>query len=147
MKPDDPRHGTTAGYQAHLTAGVKMCDPCAKAARAYRTKHRRPFEPCRSCAKPCQSRSGLCIACRPRSEEDRRVRPCTQCGAKTKAKSGMCATCRPERAKPTARRKPRPTELAESDLLLDGWWVSDGRTQRWVAATDEDYRRWARGAA
>jgi len=35
MTPDDPRHGTNAGYVAHRTTGVEPCQPCRKAAADY----------------------------------------------------------------------------------------------------------------
>ena len=31
MSPDDPRHGTQAGYQAHIRAGIPTCQPCRNA--------------------------------------------------------------------------------------------------------------------
>lgn len=35
MQPDDPRHGTTAGYNAHRYQGEVACRPCKNAAAAY----------------------------------------------------------------------------------------------------------------
>lgn len=35
MSPDDPRHGTYAGAQAHKKTGTPICDPCREARRAY----------------------------------------------------------------------------------------------------------------
>lgn len=35
MSPDDPRHGTYAGYQAHRKAGELACQPCLKANAEY----------------------------------------------------------------------------------------------------------------
>lgn len=35
MTPDDPRHGTWAGYCAHRAAGVPACDDCRRAAARY----------------------------------------------------------------------------------------------------------------
>lgn len=35
MTPDDPRHGTVAGYIAHRISGVPRCDACRTAARLY----------------------------------------------------------------------------------------------------------------
>lgn len=35
MSPEDPRHGTTAGYNAHRYDGEKACDRCKAAAAAY----------------------------------------------------------------------------------------------------------------
>lgn len=34
MSPDDPRHGTYAGYVAHNN-GTRACEPCREAARRY----------------------------------------------------------------------------------------------------------------
>ena len=31
MKPDDPRHGTSRGYQTHLRHGETACLPCRRA--------------------------------------------------------------------------------------------------------------------
>lgn len=36
MAPDDPRHGTHAGYQKHRMDGEKACPPCLAAAADYR---------------------------------------------------------------------------------------------------------------
>ena len=35
MKPDDPRHGTYAGAQAHTKDSEPVCRPCREAATAY----------------------------------------------------------------------------------------------------------------
>lgn len=35
MQPDDPRHGTTAGYNAHRYQGETACAACKSAAAAY----------------------------------------------------------------------------------------------------------------
>ena len=35
MTPNDPRHGTSAGYDAHRRNGEKACDPCRDAACRY----------------------------------------------------------------------------------------------------------------
>ncbi|MCB9377045.1 MAG: hypothetical protein H6515_14415 [Microthrixaceae bacterium] len=35
MTPDDPRHGTTAGYDQHCRTGVPACKPCRSAAAMY----------------------------------------------------------------------------------------------------------------
>jgi hypothetical protein len=35
VTPDDPRHGTNAGYIAHTVARVPPCDPCRAASAAY----------------------------------------------------------------------------------------------------------------
>lgn len=35
MTPDDPRHGTQAGYSAHKNAGTKACQACRDAAARY----------------------------------------------------------------------------------------------------------------
>jgi hypothetical protein len=44
--PDDPRHGTNAGYQAHHKWGVPMCQPCrsAHAAQHQQFRNRRYLE-------------------------------------------------------------------------------------------------------
>ena len=31
MSPDDPRHGTSAGHQAHVAQGDEPCEPCCRA--------------------------------------------------------------------------------------------------------------------
>lgn len=31
MSPDDPRHGTSAGHQAHVAQGEEPCEPCCRA--------------------------------------------------------------------------------------------------------------------
>ena len=41
MSPDDPRHGTTAGYQAHRRAKESACDPCRQAQAAASAARRR----------------------------------------------------------------------------------------------------------
>lgn len=38
MAPDDPRHGTIAGYSAHRVAGVPHCGPCIAASTEYQRK-------------------------------------------------------------------------------------------------------------
>ena len=35
MSPDDPRHGTNAGYRAHQDAGTEPCQPCRDGAARY----------------------------------------------------------------------------------------------------------------
>lgn len=35
MSPDDPRHGTNAGYYAHHRAGQSPCVPCRRASKRY----------------------------------------------------------------------------------------------------------------
>jgi hypothetical protein len=40
MSPDDPRHGTSAGYNAHYKTDLDPCEPC-KAAKARYEKRRR----------------------------------------------------------------------------------------------------------
>ena len=35
MRADDERHGTTAGYAAHLRRGERPCGPCRDAKNAY----------------------------------------------------------------------------------------------------------------
>lgn len=35
MLPDDPRHGTTAGANAHYAARVPLCQPCKDSRREY----------------------------------------------------------------------------------------------------------------
>lgn len=37
---DDPRHGTYAGYQAHLSQGFAACGACLKAANSYMREYR-----------------------------------------------------------------------------------------------------------
>lgn len=44
MSPEDPRHGTVAGYVAHVKAGGPKCHPCQLAARLYeRNRHARRY--------------------------------------------------------------------------------------------------------
>lgn len=38
MSPEDPRHGTEAGYQAHKRDREKACRPCTDAAVAARAR-------------------------------------------------------------------------------------------------------------
>lgn len=38
MLPDDPRHGTTAGYHAHIGSGAEPCEPCRRAIAGYEAK-------------------------------------------------------------------------------------------------------------
>lgn len=40
MSPDDPRHGTPAGYQRHRRDQEQACQPCKGAARAYAAANR-----------------------------------------------------------------------------------------------------------
>ena len=35
MSPDDPRHGSNAGYRAHQDAGTEPCQPCRDGAARY----------------------------------------------------------------------------------------------------------------
>ena len=35
MNPDDPRHGSYAGWQAHERSGAPLCEPCRKARNRY----------------------------------------------------------------------------------------------------------------
>lgn len=35
MSPDDPRHGTVAGYVQHTRRGIAACEPCRKAKMRY----------------------------------------------------------------------------------------------------------------
>lgn len=35
MTPDDPRHGTVAGYGAHRRSGFPICEPCRRANTMY----------------------------------------------------------------------------------------------------------------
>lgn len=35
LTPDDPRHGTANGYQAHRREGTNACDPRRKGMSAY----------------------------------------------------------------------------------------------------------------
>lgn len=44
MAPDDQRHGTNAGYQAHRRAGQPTCTPCRKARREYYRARNRALE-------------------------------------------------------------------------------------------------------
>jgi hypothetical protein len=41
MQPDDPRHGTYAGGQAHIRARTPMCEPCRQSFLKYRNQRRR----------------------------------------------------------------------------------------------------------
>lgn len=47
MQPDDPRHGTNAGYIAHVFSRVEPCDACRDAGAAYQRERdkRRYFAP------------------------------------------------------------------------------------------------------
>lgn len=38
MSPDDPRHGTPAGYNAHKRAGQTACDPCKRGIAGYQAR-------------------------------------------------------------------------------------------------------------
>jgi len=40
MAPDDPRHGTYAGVQAHGWEGSPKCKPCLRAAKVYMQRYR-----------------------------------------------------------------------------------------------------------
>ena len=40
MNPDDPRHGTPAGYQAHRKAGETPCRTCKDAQNVYMARYR-----------------------------------------------------------------------------------------------------------
>ena len=40
MRPDDPRHGTDAGYQAHRRAKEAACEQCRNGRREYQAKFR-----------------------------------------------------------------------------------------------------------
>ena len=40
VRPEDPRHGTTRGYDAHLRANQKACPDCRAAAAAYEYRRR-----------------------------------------------------------------------------------------------------------
>lgn len=42
LTPDDPRHGTTAGFRAHAAVGERPCRPCRDAKNAYDRANRRP---------------------------------------------------------------------------------------------------------
>lgn len=55
MSPDDPRHGSVAGYSAHRKAGEPTCRPCKDAVARYqadREKRRYLGDPHRSDAQP-----------------------------------------------------------------------------------------------
>lgn len=39
MSPDDPRHGTRRGYQAHRKDGENACGPCRAAHSEYQRKY------------------------------------------------------------------------------------------------------------
>lgn len=41
MTPDDPRHGTYAGSNAHWGAGEELCGPCREAAATYARRRRK----------------------------------------------------------------------------------------------------------
>ena len=40
MSPDDPRHGTSAGYQRHRKDGEAACGPCREAQAEKVRQHR-----------------------------------------------------------------------------------------------------------
>lgn len=40
MRRDDPRHGTSAGYQTHKREGKKPCKPCRDAYAAWMKEYR-----------------------------------------------------------------------------------------------------------
>lgn len=41
MKADDPRHGTSPGYQQHRRDGEPACDPCRDAQATKMREHRK----------------------------------------------------------------------------------------------------------
>lgn len=45
LTDNDPRHGTLAGYKAHYTWKIPVCDPCRQAQANYRAGHRQPRQP------------------------------------------------------------------------------------------------------
>lgn len=126
--PNDPRHGTYRGWQAHHRAkGAPACDPCTRAHREYNAKYDlgRPEVPCQICGTRCRSRYALCATCRAdlRLGQDEPVK-CVECGTYTITRGDHCSYCRNYGA----------GTLTDADLLLDGWWVRKGLTLRWVAA-------------
>lgn len=132
--PADPRHGTAAGYRAHQYAKHTACAPC----RAGRLEQARqyanpPNVACAGCGITCRSIDGVCRSCQQATAKGLTNAPRCRggCGRSTQRPCGLCRRCE-------AASQP----LSEDDLLLDGWWVRDGLTLRWVAlATVEDYRR------
>lgn len=44
MTPDDPRHGTAAGFYAHKATDTEPCPPCDRAIYLYRKQWRRTYE-------------------------------------------------------------------------------------------------------
>lgn len=91
-------------------------DPRHGTYNGYRAHDRENDEPCPACLKG--------RAAYERERYDRRkARPCVRCGRSVRSRSDLCAAC-----------KKLPETLRESDLLLDGWWVRDGLTLRWVPA-------------
>lgn len=66
MSPDDPRHGTHAGYQTHRRQKDTPCEDCKVAARKYRNEYRAKYgrwaKRCPGCGTPTESRQ--CINCR-----------------------------------------------------------------------------------
>lgn len=127
MSPDDPRHGTHAGYRAHQRAKSKPCTPCKTARRDYE-RDKYPDErpgPCTSCGATCRSKIGLCRDCQA-AGGTQEAKPCSAgCGSLTSRSGGVCRWCAPER---------EPVVLTEDDLLLDGWWIRKGLTLKWVTA-------------
>lgn len=71
LTPDDPRHGTYAGAQAHRREHQEPCEPCRVARAAYyaekdRKRDAEPPKPrvqCSICGKQTPRESGLCYDC------------------------------------------------------------------------------------
>lgn len=109
MSPDDPRHGTEAGYRAHYTHLEKPCPPCREAGRR---------------------RAQL-------NEAKRGARPwhrCDSCGKQTRASGADCASCRAvHRALEKAKRD---ESSGESPFALTrGQWVPRDGIMRWEKAS------------
>lgn len=101
MSPDDPRHGTTAGYAAHARAGVPICEPCQVARAEY-----------------------------VRKRDDARKRPCAGCG-KVMVEKLLCRSCaqfraarlREERRQRGVYDSPPEREWTEQELDPVTEWV------------------------
>lgn len=123
--PNDPRHGSLAGYRAHERAKHKPCDKCLVPRREQARKYAKPAtSPCSICGTRCRSKIGVCKDCqRAANVGDAEVPKCANdCGRVTHRPSGLCRRCDDGYA----------TELHDSDLLLDGWWVTAKSANGWL---------------
>ena len=104
MTRSDSRHGTTAGYQAHYTAGQKPCEACREAHRTkararYQAKRARGYttaQPCSVCGQGFKIHGHpFCVECR-ESVLRARIKHGTMSGAHGHAHLGEapCEPCR-----------------------------------------------------